>query len=85
LRKIRRRSGLLDEPLKNIVDDVLKFREKSINRISWRRFIQPAVVPDKAVLEFSCDWTCAADILIIAVKEATEEIRWLSDSCSPSL
>jgi hypothetical protein len=36
-------------------------------------------------LEFSCHWTCAVDILIVAVEEATEEIRWLMDSCSPPL
>jgi len=34
-------------------------------------------------LEFSGNWTCAVDILVIAVKEATEEIWWLTNSCSP--
>jgi hypothetical protein len=34
-------------------------------------------------LEFSCHWTCAVDIFVIAVEEPTEEIWWLMHSCSP--
>jgi len=75
--------GLLDEPVENIVDYMFKIGEKSINRISGRRFIESTVVPKKAVLEFSCHWTCAIDILVVTVEKATEEIRWLIDSCSP--
>jgi hypothetical protein len=59
--------GLLDKSVENVVDDVFNIGEKSINRISRWRFIESTVLPDKTVLEFSCNWTCAIDILIIAV------------------
>jgi hypothetical protein len=64
--------GLLDELLKDIVDNVFKISEKPINCISGQRSIESATVPDKAVLEFSCDWTRAVDIFVIAVEELTE-------------
>ncbi|SEP30391.1 hypothetical protein SAMN05216388_10726 [Halorientalis persicus] len=76
-------SGLLDEPVQDIVDDVFEAGEKAINRVSGWRFVESAVVPDKAVLNFSCNRTRAVDILVVAVEEAAKEIWWLVHSCSP--
>jgi hypothetical protein len=75
--------GLLDESVEDVVDNVFEIGEKTINRVSGWRFIEPTVVPDEAVLEFSCSRTCPVDILVVAVEEATKEIWWLVNSCSP--
>jgi len=74
--------GLLNEPVEDILDDVFEVGEEAINRVSGRRFIESAVVPDKAVLKFSCNRTRAVDVLVLAVHKATKEIRWLMYSCS---
>ena len=47
-------------------------REKPVNGVSGWRFVESAVVPDKAVLEFSCDWTSAVDVLVVAVQKAAK-------------
>ena len=75
--------GLLDESIEDILNDVFKISKKPVNSVSGRRFVKSAVVPDKAVLEFSCDWTSAVDVLVVAVEKATEEVWWFVDSCSP--
>ena len=31
--------------------------------------VESAVVPDKAVLEFSCNRTCSVDVLVVAVEK----------------
>ncbi|WP_434523266.1 hypothetical protein [Halorubrum sp. AS12] len=59
--------GLLDEPVEDIVDNVFEIGEKAVNRVPRRRFVESTVVPDEAVLEFSCNRTCAVDILVVAV------------------
>lgn len=59
--------GLLDESAEDIVNDVFEISEKPINSVSRGRFVESAVVPDKAMLEFSCDWTSAVDTLVVAV------------------
>ena len=46
--------GLLDEPVEDIIDDVFEIGEKPVNCVSRWRFVESAVVPDEAVLEFSC-------------------------------
>jgi len=69
---------LLYEPAKNIVDDVLKISEKPINCVFGWWFVESAVVPDGAVLEFSCS---VVDTLAVAVQKATEEVWWLVNSC----
>jgi len=75
--------GLLDEPVEDIVDNVFEIGEKPINRVSGWRFIESAVVPVEAVLEFWCNRTCTVDIFVVAVEEAAKEIWWLVNSCSP--
>jgi len=62
---------------------VFEVGEKAVNRVSGWRFVESAVVPDEAVLEFSCHRACAVDVLVVAVEKAAKEIRWLMDSCSP--
>ncbi|SIS16753.1 hypothetical protein SAMN05421752_11634 [Natronorubrum thiooxidans] len=57
--------------------------EKSINRVSRWRFVESAVIPDKTVLKFSCNWARTVDIPVVAVQKATKEIWWLMHSCSP--
>lgn len=54
-------------------------------RISGRRFAESAVVPDEAVLRFSCNRTCAVAVIVLAVQKATKEVGWLVNSCSPPL
>jgi hypothetical protein len=75
--------GLLDEPIEDIVNNVLKIGEKAVNHISGWRFVESVVVPDEAVLEFSCHCACIVDVLVIAAEKAAKEIRWLVYSCSP--
>jgi hypothetical protein len=45
--------SLLDEPVEDIADDVFEIGEKPVNRVSGWRFVEPAVIPDETVLEFS--------------------------------
>lgn len=40
------------------------------------------LVPDEAVLAFSCDRMCAVDILVVAAQNALDEIWRLVNSCS---
>ena len=54
--------GVLDEPVEDLVDNVFEIGEKAINRVSGWRFVESAVVPDEAVLNFSCNRTRAVDI-----------------------
>ena len=75
--------GLLDESVEDIVDNVFEVGEKAVNRVSGWRFVESAVVPDEAVLEFSCYRARAVDILVVAVQKAPKEVRWLVHSCSP--
>jgi len=75
--------GLLDEPVEDIVDNVFEVGEKPINRVSRWPFLKSAVVPSEAVLGFSCNWSCAVDILVLAVQKAAKEVWWLVNSCSP--
>jgi hypothetical protein len=62
---------------------VFEIGEKAINRVSRWRFVEPAVVPDEAVLEFSCNRTCPVNILVVAVEKAAKEVWWFVNSCSP--
>jgi hypothetical protein len=66
--------GLLDESVEDIVNNVFEVGEKPVNRVSGWRFVEAAIVPDEAVLEFSCDWTRTVDILVVAVQKATKEV-----------
>ncbi len=75
--------GLLDESVEDIVDNVFEVGEKPVNRVSGWRFVESTVVPDKAVLKFSCNRTRAVDILVVAVQKAAKEVWWLVNSCSP--
>jgi len=77
--------GLLDELSEYIIDNILRIGEKPLNCISRWRFIDTAVVPDKAVLKFSGNWKCAVVILVIVVQEATKVVSWLVNSCSTLL
>lgn len=52
--------------------------------VTGRRFGEAAIIPDKRVLEFTCDRSYAVDVLVIAVKKVSKEIWWLVNSCSPS-
>jgi plastocyanin len=56
---------------------------RAVNGVSGWRFVESAVVPDEAVLEFSCNWTSAVDVLVVAVQKATKEVWWFVNSCSP--
>jgi hypothetical protein len=47
--------GLLDESVKDIVDNVFKIGGKLVNRISGWRFVESEIVSDKAVLDFVCE------------------------------
>jgi len=42
--------GLLDESVEDIVNDMFEISEKPVNSVSGWRFVESAVVPDKAVL-----------------------------------
>ena len=64
--------GLLDESVEDIVNNVFEVGEKAINRVSGWRFVESAVVPDKAVLKFSCNRACSVDILVVAVQKASK-------------
>jgi hypothetical protein len=64
---------------------VFEIGEKAVNRVSGWRFVEAAVVPDEAVLEFSRHWPRAVDILVVAVQKAPKEVRRLVYSCSPPL
>jgi len=75
--------GLLDESVEDMINDVFEISKKSVNGVSRWRFVESTVVPDKAVLEFSCDWTSAVDVLVVAVQKAAKEVWWFVDSCSP--
>jgi len=77
--------GLLDEPVEDIVDNVFEIGEKPVNSGSGRRFVESALVPDKALLEFSCDWTSAVDVLVVAVQKPAKEVWWFVNLCSPPL
>jgi len=46
---------------------VFEIGEKAINSVSRWGFVESTIVPDKAVLEFSCNWPSAVDVLIVAV------------------
>jgi len=67
--------GPLDKSVEDIVNDVFEISEKPVNGVSRWRFVEAAVVPDEAVLEFSCYRTCAVDVLVVAVQKAPKEIR----------
>jgi len=69
--------------VEDIADNVFEIGEKAVNRVSGWRVVESAVILDKAVLKFSCNWTCAVDVLVVAVEKAPKEIRWLIHSCSP--
>ena len=75
--------GLLDESAEDIVNDVFEIGEKSVNGVSEWQFVESAVVLDKAVLKFLCNWTSAVDVLVVAVQKAAKEVYWFVDSCSP--
>ena len=75
--------GLLDESAEDIVSDVFEIGEKPVNGVSGWRFVESAIVPDKTVLKFSCNWTRAVDILVVAVQKAAKEVWWFVNSCSP--
>jgi hypothetical protein len=77
--------GLLDESVEEIVDDVFEIGERPVNRVSGWWFVEAAVVPDEAVLEFSCNRPCSVDVLVVAVQKAAKEVWWLVYSCSPPL
>ena len=77
--------GLLDESVEDIANDVFEISEKPVNGVSGWRFVESAVVPDKAVLELSCDWTSTVDVLVVAVQKAAKEVWWFVNSCSPPL
>jgi len=62
---------------------VFEIGEKPVNCVSRWRFVESAVVPDEAVLEFSCDRTSTVDVLIVAVQKAAKEVWWFVNSCSP--
>jgi len=51
--------------VENIVNHVFEVGEKSVNRVSGWRFVESAVVPDEPVPEFSRNWACAVDVLVI--------------------
>jgi hypothetical protein len=68
---------LLYEPFEDIVDDMFEIGEKAINRVSGWRYVESAVVPDQAVVMFSCNRTCTVSILIVAVEKAAKEVWWL--------
>ena len=74
--------GLLDQSVEDIVNEVFEISEKPVNGVFGWRFVESAVVPDKAVLEFSCDWTSAEDVLVVAVQKAVKEVLWFVNSCS---
>ena len=75
--------GLLGESVEDIVDNVFEIGEKAINSVSGWRFVESALVPDKAVLKFSCNWTRAVDIPVVAVQKTAKEVWWFVNSCSP--
>jgi hypothetical protein len=45
---------------------------KPVNSVSGWWFVESTVVPDTAVLEFSDNWTSAADVLVVAVQKAAK-------------
>jgi len=62
---------------------VFEVGEAAINRISRRRFIEATTEPDNRVLNFSCDWTNAVDVRVVAVEERSEEFWWVMVLRSP--
>ena len=66
--------GLLDESVEDIVNDVFEVGEKPVNGISGWRFVESAVVLDKPVLKFLCNWTSPVDVLVVAVQKAAKEV-----------
>ena len=78
-------SGLLDEPVEDIVDNMFEISEKPVNGVSRWRFVKSAVVPDESVLEFSRYRACSVDVLVVAMEKGAKEIRWLVNSCSPPM
>ena len=72
--------GLLEESVEDIVNDVFEISEKPINSVSRRGVVESAVVPDKAMLEFSCDWASAVDVLVVAVQKAAKEVWWFANT-----
>jgi len=77
--------GLLDEPVEDLVDNVLEIGEKPINRVSGWRFAESAVIPDEAVSELSCNRTCTVYILVLAVQKAAKGVWWFVNLRSPPL
>jgi len=61
-------SGLLNKPVEDIVDDVFEIGKKPVNSVSDDGLLSPSST-DETVLEFSCDWTCPIDILVVAVRK----------------
>ena len=73
------------ESVEDIVDNVFEIGEKAINRVSGWRFVESAVVPGEAVLEFSCHRSRTVDIFVVAVEKASKQVWWFVNSCSPPL
>jgi len=74
--------GLLGESVGDMIDNMFETDERPVNGISGWQFVESVVVPDKAMLEFPCDRTSAADVLVVAVPKAVKEVWWSVDSCS---
>jgi hypothetical protein len=77
--------GLLDEVVKDIVNDVFEVGEEAIDRVSRRRSIEATAQPDQRLLKLSCYRAGAVDVFVVAVEKASEELWWLMNSCSPPL
>jgi len=77
--------GLLDESVKDVVNNVFEVGEKAIDHVSRRRSIEAAAQPNDRVPKLSFNGTNAVDVVVVAMEEATHQLWWFVISCSPRL
>lgn len=59
--------GLLDQIVKDVVNDVFEVREEAINRISGRRSIEPVIEPTKCTVNSRATGADGGDVLVVAM------------------
>jgi hypothetical protein len=66
--------SLLNESVKDFVNDVFELSEETIDRVSRRRSIESTTQPNDRVPKLSFNGASAADFVVVAMEEATHQL-----------
>lgn len=78
-------SGLLNEVVEILVNDMFKIGEKAIDCRPETRSIEARSKPNECVLKLPFNYANAVDVFVIAVGKSSHQFWWLKVSCPPSL